>query len=91
MTEPEVAGNLSDPTVARKVADARRQDVARARRAIGVARTRYPGPVGEMLAQVMNEWINFGHLLGGHTLFKRLFDDLLGPDTGVVHRAEVEG
>lgn len=76
---PEIVGDLSDPTIARVVADARRVDAVRARKATVIARSRYPGPVGEMLAQTIGEWVDFGHMLGGHTLMGRLFDQLLKP------------
>ncbi len=63
---------------------------SRIRAAQAAARLHYPGPVGEMLEQVIGDWGAFGYRLGSHPLMNRLLDNLLARDEGVVHRCEVE-
>lgn len=56
-------------------------DRSRLRSAAGRALTRYPGPVGEILARELRSWEEMNFRYGGHGLMERLVTELLVPTT----------
>lgn len=51
----------------------------RLRNAALLARHRYPGPVGEVLAKEITAWVEFGYRFGSSSLIEALVAHLLSP------------
>lgn len=54
-------------------------DKLRARTAAHHARTRYPGPVGDLLAREISAYVDFGYRTDEASVVPRLVDDLMRP------------